>query len=153
MYRHFGKTDIKINESYIEACHCLGKSSKKIILFVNWKFCSKLLTKKSEFGDMNRGGSRTAVATKMERFVIIVNDWKPLAIITKSSILDVVAVLQKSLLKKERLIEIGLLDIVKLFARPSLSLYNEEISFNCRELRRKHYFIIFHINFFQLYLN
>ena len=30
----------------------------------------------------------------MERFVIIVNGWKPLTIITKRSILDVAAVLQ-----------------------------------------------------------
>ena len=29
-----------------------------------------------------RSGSRTAAKSKMERFVIIVNDWKPLIIIT-----------------------------------------------------------------------
>ena len=40
-----------------------------------------------------RGGSRTAATSKMELFVIIVNGWKPLTIITKSSILDVAAVL------------------------------------------------------------
>ena len=38
-------------------------------------------------------GSGTATTSKMELFVIIVNGWKPLTIITKSSILDVVAVL------------------------------------------------------------
>ena len=32
-----------------------------------------------------RGGSRTAATSKMERFVILVNDWKPLTIITKLS--------------------------------------------------------------------
>ena len=31
-----------------------------------------------------RGGSRTAAASKMEHFVIIVNGWKQLTIITKS---------------------------------------------------------------------
>ena len=36
-----------------------------------------------------RGGSRTDATSKMERFVIIVNGWKPLTIITKRSILDV----------------------------------------------------------------
>ena len=41
----------------------------------------------------SRGGSRAAVTSKMERFVIIVNGWKPLTIITKRSILDVVAAL------------------------------------------------------------
>ena len=40
-----------------------------------------------------RGGSRTAGTSKMERFVITVNGWKPLTIITKRSILDVAAVL------------------------------------------------------------
>ena len=40
-----------------------------------------------------RGGSRTAATSKMERFVIIVNGWKLLTIITKLSMLDVAAVL------------------------------------------------------------
>ena len=40
-----------------------------------------------------RGGSRTAATFKMEHFVIIVNGWKPLTIITKCSILVVAAVL------------------------------------------------------------
>ena len=48
---------------------------------------------------LHRGGSRTAATSKMERFVIIVNGWKPLTIITKRSILDVVAVLDPSLLQ------------------------------------------------------
>ena len=39
-----------------------------------------------------RGGSRTAATSKMESFVIIVNGWKPLNIITKRSILHVVVV-------------------------------------------------------------
>ena len=44
-----------------------------------------------------RGGSRTASTSKMERFLIIVNGWKPLTIITKRSILDVEAVLDAPL--------------------------------------------------------
>ena len=40
-----------------------------------------------------RGGSRTTATSKTEHFVIIVNDFHTLAIITKCSILDVVAVL------------------------------------------------------------
>ena len=44
-----------------------------------------------------RGGSRTAATSKMELFVITVNGWKPLTIITKSSILDIAAVLDPSL--------------------------------------------------------
>ena len=44
-----------------------------------------------------RGASRAATTSKMERFLIIVNDWKPLTIITKSSILDVAAALDPPL--------------------------------------------------------
>ena len=47
---------------------------------------------------LNRGGSRTTTTSKMERFVIIVNGWKPLTIITKRSILDVAAALDAPLL-------------------------------------------------------
>ena len=45
-----------------------------------------------------RGGSRAAATSKMERFVITVNGWRSLTIITKSSILDVAAVLDPSLM-------------------------------------------------------
>ena len=44
-----------------------------------------------------RGGSRTAVTSKVELFVIIVNGRKPLTIITKSSTLDVAAALDPPL--------------------------------------------------------
>ena len=44
-----------------------------------------------------RGGSRTAATSKMERFVIIVNGFQPLTIITKRSILDVAAALDPPL--------------------------------------------------------
>ena len=42
---------------------------------------------------MSRDRSRTAATSKIEGFVIIVNDWKPLTIITKRFILDVAAAL------------------------------------------------------------
>ena len=45
----------------------------------------------------SRGGSRTAAGSKKELFVIIVNGLKPLTIITKSSILDVAAILDPPL--------------------------------------------------------
>ena len=45
-----------------------------------------------------RGESRAAATSKMERFVIIVNGFQPLTIITKRSILDVAAVLGPPLL-------------------------------------------------------
>ena len=47
---------------------------------------------------MVKGRSRTAATSKMERFVIIVNGWKPLTFITKRSILDVAEVLDPLLM-------------------------------------------------------
>ena len=47
---------------------------------------------------MSRGGSRAAATSKMERFVIIVNGFPPLTIITKRSILDVAAALDPPLM-------------------------------------------------------
>ena len=44
-----------------------------------------------------RGGSRTVRTSKVERFVMIVNSFQPLTIITKRSILDVAAVLDPPL--------------------------------------------------------
>ena len=46
---------------------------------------------------VSRGRSRPAATSKMERFVVIVNDWKPLTIIIKRSILDVGAALDPPL--------------------------------------------------------
>ena len=48
-------------------------------------------------GVSGRGGSRVAPKSKMERFVIIVNGFQPLTVITKRSILDVAAVLDQPL--------------------------------------------------------
>ena len=48
-----------------------------------------------------RGGSRAAATSKMECFVIIVNGFQPLNIITKHSILDVAAVLDPPLPLKD----------------------------------------------------
>ena len=51
----------------------------------------------TKVGDTIRGGSRAAATSKVELFVIIINRWKPLTIITKSSTLDVAAVLDRPL--------------------------------------------------------
>ena len=50
-----------------------------------------------------RGGSRTAATCKMELFLIIVNDFQPLTIITKSLILNVAAVLDPPLISFDKL--------------------------------------------------
>ena len=49
--------------------------------------------KNKKQGETPRGESRTAATSKMDHVVIIVNDWKPLTIITESTILDIAAVL------------------------------------------------------------
>ena len=51
-----------------------------------------------------RGGSRAAVISMMELFVITVNDWKPLTIITRRSIFDVAAALDPPLRILHRII-------------------------------------------------
>ena len=51
---------------------------------------------------MFRGESRTAATSKVEPFVIIVNSWKPLTVVTKSSTLDVAAVLDPPLMLERR---------------------------------------------------
>ena len=61
-------------------------------------FGSKFCFQKSEdFSDVLRGGSRAAATSKMERFVIKVNGFQPLTIITKRSILYVAAALEPAL--------------------------------------------------------
>ena len=47
---------------------------------------------------ITKGGSRAAATSKMERFVIIGNGFRPLTIITKRSILDVAAALDPPLI-------------------------------------------------------
>ena len=54
-----------------------------------YKYYEKIAVKTT----LTRGGSRPPATSKMERFVIIVNDWKTLTIITKRSILDVATAL------------------------------------------------------------
>ena len=51
----------------------------------------------SFYNFVTRDRSRTAATSKMERFLIIVNGFQPLTIITKHSILDVAAVLDPPL--------------------------------------------------------
>ena len=54
-------------------------------------FCSYYFGRYSSESTQLRGGSRAAATPKMECFVIIVNGFQPLTIITKHSILDVAA--------------------------------------------------------------
>ena len=47
------KIVIKCDESDMETCHLLIKSSKTVICFVNKKFYLKILARNSELSDLN----------------------------------------------------------------------------------------------------
>ena len=58
----------------------------------------------NKYRELNdRSGSRAAATSKIECFVIIVNGWKPLTIITRRFILDVAAALDPPLISFDSL--------------------------------------------------
>ena len=68
---------------------------------ITYMFCFAFAWKTKRFpilGHFFRDGSRITATSKMECFVVIVNGWKPLTVITKHSILDFAAALDPSLL-------------------------------------------------------
>ena len=82
-------------ESYFEP----SQTSKiKLDIIVFKKYWPKENISKN-FANVDRGGPRAAAASKMERFGIIVNSWKPLTVITKRSILDAAAALDQPLVE------------------------------------------------------
>ena len=73
-----------------------------------------------------RGGSKTAATSKVELFMIIVNGFQPLTIITKSSTLDVTAVLDPPLvLKNKRLGKFSLIQITYKFSFQLVRWFNK----------------------------
>ena len=80
--------------------HLNTLTSQSRIHFINSKIIlnHRMRPTKCNIALICRGGSRAAATSKMERFVIIVNGWKPLTIIAKHSILDVAAVLDPPLI-------------------------------------------------------
>ena len=75
-------------------------------------------------------GSGAAATSKMERFVIIVNGWKPLTIIAKRSILDVAAALDPPLRGRK-------LNISLVFIRQSYFAVPKDVRLNST-----HYFVM-----------
>ena len=76
---------------------CLAKSLKKLQQTQE----QALKIHYDDFGSDYESLSRTAVTSKVVLFVIIVNGFQPLIIITKSSTLDVAAFLDPSLSRDE----------------------------------------------------
>ena len=68
---------------------------------VSFRNCRKVEGRNWELllGQVDRGGTRNAATSKVELFVIIVSGFQALTIITKSSTLDVAAVLDPLLSK------------------------------------------------------
>ena len=78
--------------------HTKKRMSEQFQFFESYEeYIMNYLTQIENETDDARDGSRTAATSKMERFVIIVNGFQPLTIITKRSILDVAAVLDPPL--------------------------------------------------------
>ena len=76
---------------------CLVPLLRVLLLLIFQKVIREFIQDSICFNSNTRGGSRTAATSKIERFVIIANGFKPLIIITKRSILDVAAVLDPPL--------------------------------------------------------
>ena len=88
-FKNFSNQQYKQSSSISQFCCNIEKLQR---------FCMKSLKNKKKKLALTRGVSRTVATSKMERFVIIVNGFQLLTIITKRSILDVAAVLDPSLL-------------------------------------------------------
>ena len=86
-YTYHVKVKTRIKDLNVDNCFCKIITSKKPTTYNNFRG-----------KDILTDGSRAAATSKMERFVIIINGWKPLTIITKHSILDVAAALDPPLL-------------------------------------------------------
>ena len=83
--------DRLISSCYKGPFYWIYGCKKQTIVFFELPFDLPILWQAS------RGGSKAAATSKMERFVIIVNGFQPLTIITKRSILDVAAALDPPL--------------------------------------------------------
>ena len=78
-----------------EVAKCLVAIIFTVCYNVHSQPCAHQSKKVKWKSSRSRGGSRGVAISKMERFVIIVNGWKPLTIVTKRSILDITAALDQ----------------------------------------------------------
>ena len=101
------------------------------------EFVLRDLRKFELIGPKIRGGSRTTATSKEELFVIIINGWKPLTIITKRSILDVTTVLDPPLIS---LIHLNSLSIRNKIWKQSLKLVQLYKISNCHIFYSRNYF-------------
>ena len=98
-YKMLFFVDDFLKNSNIQIQNLCGRELRSDLILKDTSSSTEGITRSS----VNRGGSRTAATPKMERFVIIVNGWKPLTIITKHSILDGAAVLDPPLVNYLRI--------------------------------------------------
>ena len=87
------KIYVKIKESHNDTKLVNSKTDKNRAPYVKQR-------NQSVFSLISIGGSRTAATSNIEHFVIIVNGFQSLTIVTTTSILDVAAILGRPLHKK-----------------------------------------------------
>ena len=75
----------------------------------------------------SRDGSRTAATSKMKRFVIIVNGWKPLTIITKHSNLDVATVLDPPLNRKAEMLKLYKRQVYRRHEKANITILKNKV--------------------------
>ena len=95
VFRTNGK---KVHLDENNVCHNYGNFLKRKVLKVRYLIAARFKVFSRQLGDIFRGGSRAAATSKMECFVIIVNGFQPLTVITKHSILYVAAALDPPLI-------------------------------------------------------
>ena len=93
----FTRNNVNSNVKNSSVCMVYCKLNDYFYFYFSLLLFVFLFLRYWKYTTVPRGGSRTAATSKMELFVIIVNGFQPLTIITKCSILDVAAVLDPPL--------------------------------------------------------
>ena len=88
----FSLKTILCNSFIVRAQH---PQRENLIKLFKWKIMWREVTYDLKLETVLRDASRTAATSKMEFFVIIFTGFQPLTIVTKSSILDVAAILDR----------------------------------------------------------
>ena len=102
---------------------------------LSWEFEKMSVKWFGIVSSLSRGRSRTAATSKMKRFVIIVNGFQPLTIITKRPILDAAAVLDPPVFEYLLYLQVGFFILhKKTMMQLSKTLLQNESSINSLEI-------------------
>ena len=95
---------------------------------MDWETCNKLLALEQARSAIRRGGSRTSATSKMELFVIIVDSFQLLTIITKRFILDTATVVDPLLIRATQI------SMMVLLAKLASNIYLKKSSIIAKRL-------------------